>query len=221
MSLNKYIQHADLRPLQIWDIAKGRVQQVFDGHQQTVYSLDFSRDGRLIISGSGDNTIRIWDLYEKFHKVLNLSDNNDPRHSRVTEVTISPDATLVAAGNLDAVVRIWDVATGALLERLQGHKDGIYSVAFTSDGKGLVSGSLDKSVKYWDVSTLAAGSAESKLENATPTDTSSGPSSSSERPVVPCTMDFMGHKVGMNDFRNDLMAIIYSTGLRSVRLYDT
>ena len=134
------------------------------------------------------------------------------------EVTISPDATLVAAGNLDAIVRIWDIATGALLERLQGHKDGIYSVAFISDGKGLVSGSLDKSVKYWDVSALAAGSAESKLENATPTDTSSGPSSSSERPEVPCTMDFVGHKVGMNDFRNDLMPIIYSTGLCSVRL---
>ena len=149
-----------------------------------------------------------------------LPDNNDPRHSRVMEVTISPDATLVAAGNLDAIVRIWDVATGALLERLQGHKDGIYSAAFISDGKGLVSGSLDKSVKYWDVSALAAGSAESKLEDATSTDTSSGPSSSSERPAVPCTMDFVGHKVGINDFRNDLMPIIYSTGLCSVRLYD-
>ena len=136
-------------------------------------------------------------------------------------MTISPDATLVAAGSLDTIVRIWDVKSGTLLQRLQGHKDSIYSVAFTSDGKGLVSGSLDKSVKYWDVSVLAAGSAKSKPENATPTPTLSGPSSTSDRSVVPCMMDFVGHKVGMNDFRNDLMLILYFTGQSSVRVCDT
>ena len=113
---------------------------------------------------------------------------------------MSPNATLVAAGSLDTIVRIWDIASGTLLERLQGHKDGIYSVAFTSDGKGLVSGSLDKSMKYWDVGALAAGSGKNKPENATLTPTLSGPSSSSDRSVVPCTMDFVGHKVGMNYF---------------------
>ena len=220
MSFNRYIQHAGLRPLQIWDIANGRVQQVFDGHQQTVYSLDFSRDGRLIISGSGDNTIRIWDLYDKFHKVITISGNDDYQPSGVWSVTISPDATLVAAG-LDYLVRIWDVATGTLLERLQGHSGKIYSVAFTFDGKGLVSGSLDKSVKYWDVSLLAAWSAKSKSENATPTPTLTGPPSSSERSKVPCTMNLVGHKVGMNDFQNDLMLILYSTGQSSVRLCNT
>jgi glucose repression regulatory protein TUP1 len=160
LSLNKYNHHADLCPLQIWDIAKGQIQQVFYGHQQEVRSLDFSRDGRFIISGSGDKTVRIWDLCDKFHRVLTISDDDDSQDPGISSVTISPDATLVAAGHFDASVRIWDVATGALLERLRGHKDGIRDVAFTSDGKGLVSGSLDKSVKYWDVSVLAAASAK-------------------------------------------------------------
>ena len=47
---------------QIWDISKKRICNVFDGHQQEIYSLDFSRDGRLIVSGSGDRTARIWDM---------------------------------------------------------------------------------------------------------------------------------------------------------------
>ena len=219
MSLDKYIKHVDLRPLQIWDIAKGRFQHVFDGHQQEVYSLDFSRDGRLIISGSGDHTIRIWDLYDRSSKVLTLSYNEDPRQFGVTSVTISPDGILVAAG-FGSIVHIWDVASGTLLERLQSHTDTIQSVVFTFDGKGLVSGSLDKSVKYWDISVLAAGSAKNKPENATPTPILSGAASSSDSSVVPCTMDFVGHKVGMSDFRNDLMLILYSTGLRCVRLCD-
>ena len=197
---------SDLRSSQIWEIAKRRIKRVLVGHQQEVYSLDFSRDGRLIISGSVDNTIRIWGLDGGCHRVLTISDNDNSQHSSVTSVTISPDATLVAAGNLDTIVRIWDVATGTLLKRLRGHEDGIYSVAFTSDGKGLVSGSLDKSVKYWDVTVLAAGSAESKLENAIPTPALLG-SNSGDRSEVSCTMDFVGHKVGMSDFRNDLMFI--------------
>ena len=184
---------------QIWDIAKKRIRHIFDGHQQEIYSLDFSRDGRLIVSGSGDKTTRIWDMYDKSCKVLTISDadslNND---AGVTSVTISPDATLVAAGSLDSIVRIWDVASGTLLERLRGHRDSVYSVAFTPDGKGLVSGSLDKSLKYWDVSVLASEGARSKAENATrkSTPTLSRRSTSIDRPAIsPCTMDFVGHKV--------------------------
>ena len=48
--------------LQIWDIQKKHIHTIFEGHQKEIYSLDFSRDGRLIVSGSGDGTVRIWDM---------------------------------------------------------------------------------------------------------------------------------------------------------------
>ncbi|KAF9237359.1 WD40-repeat-containing domain protein [Melanogaster broomeanus] len=146
---------AEDKQIRIWDIAKRRIRNVFDGHQQEIYSLDFSLDGRLIVSGSGDKTARIWDMMDNQSKVLTINDpdslNND---AGVTSVAISPNGQLVAAGSLDTVVRIWDVATATLIERLRGHRDSVYSVAFTPDGKGLVSGSLDKTLKYWDVSGL-------------------------------------------------------------------
>jgi glucose repression regulatory protein TUP1 len=50
------------------------------------------------------------------------------------------------------MVRLWDARTGQLLERFDGHKDSVYSVAFSSDGKSIVSGSLDKTLKIWDIS---------------------------------------------------------------------
>ena len=172
---------------QIWDIAKKRIRNVFDGHQQEIYSLDFSQDGRLIVSGSGDKTARIWDMLDGSSKVLTINDpdsvNND---AGVTSVAISPTGHLVAAGSLDTVVRIWDVATGLLIERLRGHRDSVYSVAFTPDGKGLVSGSLDKTLKYWDVSGLVNGA---KRKDAT----TNGKKELEK--VSQCTMNFMGHTV--------------------------
>lgn len=177
---------------------------MFDGHQQEIYSLDFSLDGRLIVSGSGDKTARIWDMHDGTSKVLTINDpdslNNDAggcfflfsssvypstplltvsTFLGVTSVAISPNGQLVAAGSLDTVVRIWDVATAQLVERLRGHRDSVYSVAFTPDGKGLVSGSLDKTLKYWDVSGLIgnAGSGSGKNKRASSGAGSQGSSS--------------------------------------------
>lgn len=112
---------AEDKQIRIWDIAKKRIRNVFDGHQQETYSLDFSLDGRLIVSGSGDKTARIWDMVDGSSKVLTINDpdslNND---AGVTSVAISPNGQLVAADGLDAVVRVWDVVTGLLVERLRG-----------------------------------------------------------------------------------------------------
>ncbi|KAF5375715.1 hypothetical protein D9615_009344 [Tricholomella constricta] len=184
---------AEDRQIRIWDISKKRIRNIFDGHQQEIYSLDFSRDGRFIISGSGDKTARIWDMNDGSSKVLTINDQDSLNgDAGVTSVAISPNGQLVAAGSLDTIVRIWDVSTGALLERLRGHRDSVYSVSFTPDGQGLVSGSLDKTLKYWDVSALTASMAvKGKKENAK----EMSPKRPGDKPSPsPCTMDFLGHK---------------------------
>ena len=52
---------------------------MFEGHQQEIYSLDFSRDGRLIVSGSGDRTARIWDMETGQHNTLSITEPADVR----------------------------------------------------------------------------------------------------------------------------------------------
>jgi glucose repression regulatory protein TUP1 len=112
--------------------------------------LDFARNGRIIASGSGDRTVRLWDIETNSH-VLQLSIEDG-----VTTVAISPDNRFVAAGSLDKSVRVWDATSGHLVERLEGevgHKDSVYSVAFAPSGDRLVSGSLDKTIKMWELTT--------------------------------------------------------------------
>jgi glucose repression regulatory protein TUP1 len=160
----------------------------------------FLLDGRLIVSGSGDKTARIWDMHDGTSKVLTINDpdslNND---AGVTSVAISPDGRYVAAGSLDTVVRIWDVSSGVLVERLRGHRDSVYSVAFTPDGKGLVSGSLDKTLKYWDVSGLALGptSGPPVGPSSKGVKKEGGSGSTGKKDVEKgsqCLMNFTGHK---------------------------
>jgi general transcriptional corepressor TUP1 len=194
-------------PYQIWDIARKRIRQVFDGHQQEIYSLDFSQDGRLIVSGSGDRTTRIWDMADTTNcKVFTITDVIDHNtDAGVTSVAISPSTALVAAGSLDNIIRIWDVQTRQLLERLRGHTNSVYSVAFTPDGKGLVTGSLDKTLKLWDVSHLNSPEGRRKAAD-NPDQRDRVERERMERmeregKVVQsanCQMDFIGHKVSLS-----------------------
>lgn len=144
---------AEDRLIRIWDIQRKEVVTVLEGHEQDIYSLAYFPRGDKIVSGSGDRTVRVWDLSTgKCSLTLTLEDG-------VTTVAVSPvDGKYIAAGSLDHSVRVWDSQTGFLIERLDsenehgnGHRDSVYSVAFTRDGKGIVSGSLDKTVKLWDL----------------------------------------------------------------------
>ncbi|KAG8875798.1 hypothetical protein FRB97_004716 [Tulasnella sp. 331] len=141
---------------QIWNIATRSIHQVFTGHLHGVYCVDFSRDGRLLVSGSGDRTARAWNMRDGSHQTLT---NIEPPEadSRVTSVAISPDSPYVATGSLDTMARIWGVATGNPIKRLRGHTDSVYSVAFAPNGNGLISGSLDKTLRYWNLAPLISG----------------------------------------------------------------
>lgn len=125
------------------------------GHEQDIYSLDFFPDGKRLVSGSGDRTVRIWDVYNgQCSLTLSIEDG-------VTTVAVSPDGSLIAAGSLDRTVRVWDANKGYLVERLDssneygnGHMDSVYSVTFTNQGKEIASGSLDRTIKLWSLKDL-------------------------------------------------------------------
>jgi WD40 repeat protein len=66
---------------QIYDTATKRILSIFEGHENSVISLEFSCDTRLILSGSLDNTVRIWDMETGQHKLLSITAPSDVRFS--------------------------------------------------------------------------------------------------------------------------------------------
>jgi WD40 repeat protein len=109
-----------------------------------VYDVAVSHSGTQIVSGSADNTIRLWNVKNRCQlKVLKAD------LTCVNSVSFSPDDTLIASGS-DATVQLWDVRSGTHLKTYHGHSDTITSVTFSSDGAHIVTASEDQTVKVWD-----------------------------------------------------------------------
>ncbi|HKM90593.1 MAG TPA: protein kinase, partial [Candidatus Acidoferrales bacterium] len=94
------------------------------GHAESVLSVAFSPNGRLLASGSSDNTINLWDV-SSGRSVRQLIGHK----GQVFGVAFSPNGAMLASASADHTVKLWDVAGGRELVTFAGHTDKVYSVA--------------------------------------------------------------------------------------------
>ena len=118
--------------------------QTLMGHSHIVSSLAISADGKLLVSGSWDKMIKIWQL-DTGELISTLKGHRD----RVYAIALSPDGKIIASGSADKTIKLWHLQTGELLATFTGHANTVTALAFTASGKMLVSGSLDKTIKIW------------------------------------------------------------------------
>jgi WD40 repeat protein len=135
--------------VRLWDASTG-TERALEGHSGTVSALAFSPDGRLVASGSNDNTVWLWDTSTGAERRA-LKGHSES----VLTVAFSPDGRLVASGSNDNTVRLWDASTGAERRVLKGHSKSVpvLTVAFSPDGRLVASGYDDSTVRLWNAST--------------------------------------------------------------------
>jgi WD40 repeat protein/energy-coupling factor transporter ATP-binding protein EcfA2 len=112
-----------------------------------VRDIDFSDDGRRLVTGGDDGAILLWDLTTKTRRQIGRGG------SPAFAVDLSSDGTFLATGSDDGTIRLWDLTTGAERKVLKGHEGGVLDVDLSSDGTTLVSSGVDRTVRIWDTAT--------------------------------------------------------------------
>ncbi|KAK4643691.1 hypothetical protein QC761_0070480 [Podospora bellae-mahoneyi] len=132
-------------------------RQTLEGHGGSVRSVAFSPDSKWLASGSGDNTIKIWEV-----ATGSCTQTLEGHGDWVWSVAFSPDSKWLASGSAgDNTIKIWEVATGLCTQTLEGYSGWVTSVAFSPDSKWLALGSEDNIIKIWEAAT---GSCTQTLE---------------------------------------------------------
>ena len=123
-----------------------RCSSALAGHEEAILCVSFSPDGRRLVSGSGDTTVRFWDLDTETPLAVGRAHTG-----WVLCAAWSPDGRWIASCSRDKTLRLWDAATGRCLHTLTGHTDQVCALAFSPDGTRLASGGEDKPVRLWAV----------------------------------------------------------------------
>ena len=122
--------------------------QTLIGHTSYVQSVSWSPDGKHIVSGSLDNTVRIWNA-QSGTCIHTLTGHTSGIHS----VSWSHDSSMIASGSDDKTIKIWSATTDNSIHTLTGHTGKVYSVSWLPDDKHIASCSSDNTIKIWDAST--------------------------------------------------------------------
>eukprot|EP00271_Cylindrocystis_brebissonii_P008451 TRINITY_DN22761_c0_g1_i1.p1 TRINITY_DN22761_c0_g1~~TRINITY_DN22761_c0_g1_i1.p1 ORF type:complete len:469 (+),score=58.03 TRINITY_DN22761_c0_g1_i1:208-1614(+) len=128
-----------------------RCSATIPGHAEAVLTVAFSPDGQKLASGSGDTTVRFWDINTQSPDFTCTGHTN-----WVLCIAWSPDGCQVASGGMDGDVRIWNPKKGdAPAPPLKGHKKWITSLAWepahlAMPSRRVASASKDGDVRIWD-----------------------------------------------------------------------
>ncbi|KAI7829550.1 hypothetical protein BC939DRAFT_10889 [Gamsiella multidivaricata] len=169
---NTLVSGATDRTVRVWDIEKGICTHTFRGHTSTVRCLQivmpvnvnkdphgipkYEPEFPVIVTGSRDSTLLVWRLPDpELNGHIPPTDSSWLLHTLVGHTqsvrALAAEGSTLVSGSYDCTVRVWNICTGALVHRLQGHTQKVYSVVLDTARNQCMSGSMDAFVRIWSL----------------------------------------------------------------------
>ena len=140
----------DNASIQICNLDTRQHLQVLKGHYGPVVALSFSLEDFVLVSGSGDRTVRTWRLGQAQTATLDVT--ND-RGRQITALQLSSDGSILATGTLDGTISLWETERGERYASFRDHRREVESFYFIEDNLKLISTSTDRTIRVWNVAT--------------------------------------------------------------------
>ncbi len=139
------------------------------GHTAQVRSMAVSPDGRRLVSGAWDRTLRVWEVSTGKECALLERAAGELSAEFTFPIVFSPDGSYIAApgqsGDRRHLIDLWDIRAGKRLATFEGHRGSVTALAFAPDGRRLISGGADAVGYIWDMPPLIRESA-AKLDTS-------------------------------------------------------
>lgn len=126
-----------------WD-RNQKIINSWQAHQKGVTTMAFDSTNQLLITGSFDSNIHIWDMRTGTKSDSLLYDGKG-----IISLDFDPINRRIIAGYLNGMARIWNLKDKSWID-LKGHTDRINDVTFSPDYKNMLTASLDQQIKLWD-----------------------------------------------------------------------
>lgn len=147
--------------IQLFDLASSTlIDRQQNAHDAAIWSLDISNDGKRLVTGSADKSVKFWGFdveqslvpgtVNKFVPVLQLShDTTLELNDDILSVRLSPENKYLAVSLLDNTVKVFFFDTMKFFLSLYGHKLPVLSIDISFDSKLIITSSADKNIKVW------------------------------------------------------------------------
>jgi WD40 repeat protein len=137
---------SDDKTVKLWKVATGKEIRTLQMHDGSVWRVAYSPDGKTLVLGGGDGTIRLLDNDDRKERPLGKHDDG------ITSLAFSPEGKLLASASQDGTVKLWDLSTGESRHTLK-HPPLVESVAFSPDGMTVATAGVDGKVRLWSPRT--------------------------------------------------------------------
>ncbi|KKY14237.1 putative small nucleolar ribonucleoprotein complex subunit [Diplodia seriata] len=144
--LTTLMSASDDTTVRLWDLPSDKSTQTFVGHQDYVRCGGFmpGQAGRLLFSGSYDQTVRLWDPRIEGKAVMTF------KHAAAVESVLPLPSGTTLLASAENTISVLDLVAGRPLQLLRNHQKTVTSLALANNGERVLSGGLDGHVKVFE-----------------------------------------------------------------------
>ncbi|QDT92515.1 SUMF1/EgtB/PvdO family nonheme iron enzyme [Gimesia algae] len=148
--------------LNLWNIASGKLIRTLSGHSGTIICVAISLDGKQLISGSIDRTVRVWDIVSGKLLWAFKASSDYP----IMSVGMTKDGQHAISGSLGGTLTIWNLSNGKMSRRLIDQLGDIFCVAVTPDGKQVISGTYEGALKVCNLNIQSTAYPQNNIKHS-------------------------------------------------------